>query len=245
MPEPQLSYDITIPVLDEEKRLPVSVPRLYEFLEATGINFTITIADNGSRDLTEVVTYELIKQYSKIKFVKIGKRGVGAALRASWDQSGADVIGYMDVDLATDIEHFREVATLFEGNSCDVVNGSRNLITSQVTNRSMLRTITSRGFNQILRTLLRVRFTDGMCGFKFLRRDVYAKLKAAGLKNDGWFFCTEFLYMAEKMGFLICEIPVKWADDKDSRVRLFRTIVYYLLEILKLRVRGLRELLNE
>ena len=85
--------------------------------------------------------------------------------------------------------------------------------------------------------LLNVNFTDGMCGFKFIRQSVYKKLVNCGIENDGWFFCTEFLYLSEKCGFSIYEIPVRWVDDRDSRVQLIKTIFYYLKEIFKLRLR--------
>ncbi len=240
MPQSYLTYDITIPVLNEEKRLTHGVNTLLDYLKSNKMNhFTVTIADNGSTDKTNIIAKDLVAKNSILKYISVGRRGVGLALKTAWDQSKADIIGYLDVDLATDLHHLQEVFSLFEQPSIDIVNASRNLPLSKVINRSLIRNITSYGYNQILQFMLKVHFTDGMCGFKFLRNAVYQQLKPQ-LTNDGWFFCTELLYLSEKNGFLIHEIPVKWTDDQDSRVKLIKTITYYLTEIVKLRFRKLK-----
>ena len=166
-------------------------------------------------------------------------------MKTAWNQSVADIVGYMDVDLATDIEHFKEVISIFEMGDVDIVNGSRNLPSSRVSNRKIIREITSRGFNILLRYILNTHITDGMCGFKFIRLDVYQNIAKYGIRNDGWFFCTEFLCLAERLGFVITEIPVRWQDDDDSRVRIVRLSAYYLREIVRLRFRKLRKISNE
>ena len=246
MSDYNLSYDITIPVLNEENRLYYGINTLIDYLKSIYMeNYTITISDNGSTDKTRLIAEGLIAKNKKIKYISVGKRGVGLALKTAWSQSNADIVGYMDVDLATDISCLQKVFNLLETTSSDIVNGSRNLSASSVKNRSFLRTITSRGYNKILKFILNVHFSDGMCGFKFLRNSAYKKLMALKPRNDGWFFCTEILYMAEKNGFCIQEIPVKWTDDRDSRVQLVKTIFYYLSEIVKLRFRKLNGFNNE
>lgn len=242
----KLSYDIVIPVLNEEKRLRRGVETISSFLAQNGFNnCRIIIADNGSSDDTAKIAIELCIEYPNTSYLSVGQRGVGLALKAAWGQSLADVVGYMDVDLATDLEHFKEVVALFEKDGVDVVNGSRNLPSSCVSNRKTIRKITSRSFNILLRCILNTQITDGMCGFKFTRRDVYQNIAKYGIRNDGWFFCTEFLCMAEKLGFSIAEIPVRWHDDQDSRAHIMRLSAYYLREIIRLRFRKLRKISDE
>jgi len=205
----KFSYDIVIPVLNEEKRLSTGIETISSFLASNDfINCRIVIADNGSSDGTAMVANELCVEYPNVAYLSVGQRGVGLAIKAAWGQSSADVVGYMDVDLATDLEHFKEVVAIFEGGGVHVVNGSRNLPGSRVSNRKMLREITSRGFNTLLRQILNTNITDGMCGFKFIRRDAYENIAECGIRNDGWFFCTELLYLAEGLGFTVTEIPV-------------------------------------
>lgn len=239
----QLSYDIVIPVLNEENRLRKGVETISSFLAQNDFNHCrIVIADNGSSDGTAKVAAELCTEYPIVVYISVGQRGVGLALKTAWSLSTADVVGYMDVDLATDLEHFKEVVAVFENGGVDIVNGSRNLPRSRVSNRKMIREITSRSFNTLLRYILDTHITDGMCGFKFIRREVFQNIAKYGIRNDGWFFCTEFLCLAERLGFNIAEIPVRWFDDQDSRARIMQLSAYYLREIVLLRFRKLRKI---
>lgn len=238
----KLTYDIAIPVLNEQNRLRKGIETFIQFINANQINHCrIIIADNGSTDSTIQIADELSKQYPDIvRYISLNKRGVGLALKSAFNTSTADVVGYMDVDLATDLSHFVTVVELMEKNPNLIVNGSRNLSQSKVMNRKLIRSITSYGFNQCLKLFLNVHFTDGMCGFKFLSRNVYEHINQKGLHNDGWFFCTELLCIGEWLNYSIHEIPVHWEDDQDSRVKLVSLSKYYLQEIFKLRNNPLR-----
>ena len=157
--------------MNEESRLERGVTKTVEFLEKSEIkNYSITLADNGSTDNTEKLATNLTERFPAVRALKVDRRGVGLALKQSWASSDADLIGYMDVDLATDLNHILEVYQIFQNNDeVDIINGSRLLPNSQVSNRSILRGITSRGFNFLLNTMLDVKFSDGMCGFKFIK----------------------------------------------------------------------------
>jgi glycosyltransferase involved in cell wall biosynthesis len=233
----EISLDITIPVLNEEKRLIKGVTETLSFLQNTSIkDYQITIADNGSTDKTELIANELVSQHPDVlRFIQVKQKGVGLALRNSWGSSTKDVIGYMDVDLATDLQHIQEAYDKIRIDQVDVVNGSRLLKGSEVINRTIVREITSRGFNFLLQQMLGVNFSDGMCGFKFLKRSIYKNLILTNIETDGWFFCAEILVKASWLGMNVQEIPVKWTDDNDSRVKLVSLSSSYLKEILRLR----------
>lgn len=232
-----LSIDITIPVINEEKRLENGIFKTIEFLKKSSIRrYRITIADNGSADSTEQIAKSLEKTYPCIRYIKVDKRGVGLALKKSWSDTNCDIIGYMDVDLATDINHLIDVYTAMQRDDVDIVNASRLLPESKVFNRAVVREFTSRGLNFILRLMLNIKFTDGMCGFKFIKKASYDKLAAFGLNNNDWFFCTELLIKAEWLGLNIYEIPVRWRDDGDSRVKFFDTTYKYMNEIIRLKL---------
>jgi hypothetical protein len=82
-------------------------------------------------------------------------------------------------------------------------------------------------------------FKDAQCGFKAIRRQVALDLLPL-VRDQGWFFDTELLVLAEKNGYLIKELPVLWTDDPDSRVRIFRTAAQDMRGLLRLRFGGLR-----
>jgi glycosyltransferase involved in cell wall biosynthesis len=175
-----------------------------------------------------------MEESDKVRYLRVGARGVGLALKTSWGNSQADIVGYMDLDLATDLSHLPEALAALRGGA-DIVYGSRLHRHSVVRGRSLKRTTVSKIFNLILRTYLGAKFSDGMCGFKFLRRPVFETVRAHGAQSDGWFFSTELLYVGQKLGFRLHELPVRWTDDPDSRVRIARLSIEYLKAMRRLK----------
>lgn len=229
-----MTFDVTIPVLNEEASLDRQVRILHAFLQknwpnAAETRWKIIIADNGSTDRTPEIALFLEKELPGVHLVKVPERGVGLALKTSWGQSTADIVGYMDLDLATDLAHFPDAISFIENDEFDIVYGSRLHAKSKVIGRTLKREITSRVFNFLLKIYLGVGFSDGMCGFKWLRRDRVAMLRAGGAESNGWFFSTELLTIAEWNSLKIKELPVKWTDDvTESKVNITRLAKQYL-----------------
>jgi putative flippase GtrA len=127
----------------------------------------------------------------------------------------------MDVDLSTDLDALLPlVAPLVSGHS-HVAIGSRLATNARVT-RGPKREAISRTYNLLLKATLRSSFSDAQCGFKAVRRDVAEALLPL-VEDQGWFFDTELLVLAEHNGLRIHEVPVDWVDDPDSRVDVVRT----------------------
>jgi glycosyltransferase involved in cell wall biosynthesis len=233
-----MTFDVSIPVLNEEATLERQVGILHGFLIEHFPHpgqWRIVIADNGSTDRTLEIARQLQARYPEVAVVNVPEKGVGLALKTSWGQSQADIVGYMDLDLATDLPHFLEAYRAIAEEGYDVVYGTRLHPRSQVIGRTLKREIASRGFNLILKLYLGVGFSDGMCGFKFLKREIYPRCYEKGAQNDGWFFSTELLVCAEWLGLKLYELPVKWTDDtSSSRVEIWPLVKRYL--------RGMREL---
>jgi putative flippase GtrA len=82
--------------------------------------------------------------------------------------------------------------------------------------------VISRGYNLILKATLGNGFSDAQCGFKAVRADV-ARVLLPLIEDNGWFFDTELLVLAEHNGLRIHEVPVDWVDDPDSRVHVAST----------------------
>lgn len=227
-----MTFDVTIPVLNEEATLQRQVRLLYDFLKAhypTPGQWRIVIADNGSTDNTRHLAAALGDELPEVCLVQVPEKGVGLALKTAWNASQADMVGYMDLDLATDLQHFIQAYNAIATEHFDLVYGSRLHRQSRVIGRSLKREITSRVFNFILKRYLHTRFSDGMCGFKWLRREYVKPLMEGGAVSNGWFFSTELLAVAEWKGLNICELPVVWRDDTtSSRVDILKLARQYL-----------------
>ncbi|MEV0380172.1 glycosyltransferase [Nonomuraea sp. NPDC050643] len=217
------SVDIVIPVLNEERALPGCVRTLTGFLDGFPLPWRITIVDNGSTDATWPVATELAGEFDRVHARRLDIRGRGAALRAAWQDSPADIVAYMDVDLSTDLDAlFPLVASVASGHS-EIAIGTR-LAHGSRTRRSLRRELVSRGYNALLRFGFGVRFSDAQCGFKAARTGVVRPLMDK-IEDDSWFFDTELLLLAEHNGLRVHEVPVDWIEDTDSRVRVVRTAI--------------------
>jgi glycosyltransferase involved in cell wall biosynthesis len=214
--------NITVPVLNEEAQLAENVGKLRTFLRGqTRFTWEIVIADNGSTDRTPEIAEELGRQWPEVRTVHLAVKGRGRALREVWNESPAEILSYMDVDLSTDLEAFwRLIAPLAEGRY-DVATGSRLLPTSQTT-RCWKRELISHAYNRLVRVCFRTRFSDAQCGFKAITRKAAAELLPL-VEDDAWFFDTELLVWAERCGYRILDLPVRWVEDCDSRVKILRT----------------------
>src|SRR5271154_2289936 len=228
-----LQVDIVVPVRNEEHDLAPSVRRLVSYLrESFPFTARVTIADNGSTDGTWAIADRLARDLDEGRAVGMGPAGRGRGLGAVWSQSDAEVLAYMDVDLSTDLNALLPlVAPLLSGHS-DVAIGSRLAPGARVV-RGPKRELISRCYNMLLRTCMGARFSDAQCGFKAIRRD-QARALLSLTEDNGWFFDTELLVLAERAGLRIHEVPVDWVDDADSRVNVVATALGDLRGIVRL-----------
>ena len=234
------SLVITIPVLNEEKTLKRQINLLLDFISINlqAYSVSVVIANNGSVDSTEAIAKELATKNSSIHLVSLNEQGVGLALKTSWAKYPGDFLGYMDLDLATDLSHIRESLSILEDGYADIVNGSRLLKNSRVSKRSLIRTLASKCFNRIIYIAFNSKFTDGMCGFKFYStKKLDSFFENTFFQSDGWFFATEFLILADMQNFRILEIPINWTDGETTKVKIIRLSLKYLKEILSLKHR--------
>jgi glycosyltransferase involved in cell wall biosynthesis/putative flippase GtrA len=216
--------DVIVPVYNEERTLEPGIRRLHEYLSNDfPFSWRITIVDNASTDDTRSQADRLARELPRVRASHLDRKGRGFALRCAWGASDADVVAYMDVDLSTGLGALLPlVAPLVSGHS-DVAIGSRLAPGSHVA-RHPKREIISRTYNLILRAVLATRVRDAQCGFKAVRRGVAQRLLPA-IEDDGWFFDTELLVLAERNGLRIHEVPVDWVDDTDSRVHVVSTAI--------------------
>jgi glycosyltransferase involved in cell wall biosynthesis len=231
--EPRI--DIVVPVYNEQAALEHSIRRLHSFLAAElPFAWRIVIADNASTDSTLSIARGLAGRLDRVTVLHLPAKGRGRALRAAWSASDADVVAYMDVDLSTNLRALLPlVAGLISGHS-DVAIGSRLAPGARVV-RGPRRELISRSYNRLLRLVLGARFSDAQCGFKALRADAARRLLPQ-VEDQGWFFDTELLVLAQRQGLRIHEVAVDWVDDPDSRVDILPTALTDLRGVIRMRM---------
>jgi putative flippase GtrA len=217
-----LALDVAVPVYNEEQTLERSIRTLHAYLAASiDVPWRITIANNASTDATAAIADRLVRELPNVVAIHMLEKGRGRALKRVWLDSPAHVLAYVDADLSTDLEALPPlIAPLLSGHS-DVAIGTRLARNSRVV-RGAKREFISRSYNLLLRSTMSVKFSDAQCGFKAVRRDVAQHLIPL-IEDDGWFFDTELLIIAERSGLRIHEVPVDWVDDPNSSVDVAST----------------------
>ena len=236
-----VDVEIVVPVYNEAPQLAERITALRSFLdESFPFRALVTIVDNASTDDTYEVAAGLAAGLRGVAVIRLSRKGRGYALRSAWSTSLAPVVAYMDVDLSTSLSALLPlVAPLLSGHR-DVAIGSRLARGAHVV-RGPKRELISRSYNLLLRLTLRGRFSDAQCGFKALRRDAAEKLLPL-VEDNEWFFDTELLVTAERLGLRIGEVPVDWVDDPDSRVDIVTTATDDLRGVWRMLVRRPKQL---
>lgn len=227
---------IIFPVLNERLRLESGITRTVEYLNKIQFeDYEIIIVDNGSEDETPQIAAGLCKRYPRVQYERIAVRGVGAAFRRGVELSHGDVVGYMDIDLSTNIKHLGEAIHIFRTREeIEYINGSRFAKESDTRGRKWYRKITSQGLLILLKLFLGMKSTDAICGFTFVRRQTALSLVEGCSQDNGWFYMIEFLLRAEKRGVMILDYPVEWQEDYNTTVKVFKTVCNYLVQIARL-----------
>lgn len=231
------SINLLFPVLNERLRLESGIERTIEYVRSNvQIPCRLTILDNGSEDETPEIGRHLQEKHEEVRYVRVGERGVGVAFRKGIELNECDLVGYMDIDLSTDIKYLGKTIEAFLADpELQYVNGSRFSKKSDVKGRKWYRKITSKGLVILLKVLFHMKATDAVCGFTFLRREAAEQLVRESSKDNGWFYTIEFLLRAERDGMKIYDMPVEWQEDYNTTVKIWKTIKNYLVQMVKLK----------
>lgn len=213
---------VTLPAYNEAPRLESTVNRLTDVLGRAGIRYRLAIAEDGSTDGTPELLQRLQKHRPELLVQSLSERmGRGYALRVLWNTVEADVYSFTDVDLATTPESLLAgLEAIYRG--ADVVTGSRYVAGSVVV-RPPFRSFASRFYNWLIRLMFRDEVRDHQCGMKLFTSDAAARLLPL-TSEDSWFWDTEILLWAKKLGMRVDEIPVYWTERKAKRTEVVRLI---------------------
>ena len=233
MSDNTLSINLLFPVLNERLRLENGIEHSMEYLRKNvTIPYQLTILDNGSDDETPEIGMALDKKYPEVTYVRVGERGVGVAFRKGIELNTCDIVGYMDIDLSTDLKYLSKTIEMFQKDSTlQYVNGSRFSKESDTKGRKWYRKITSMGLVILLKSIFHMKATDAVCGFTWLRKDAAEELVKESSNDNGWFYTIEFLLRAERKGMKIYDMPVEWQEDYNTTVKIWKTIKNYLVRI--------------
>jgi glycosyltransferase involved in cell wall biosynthesis len=233
---------IIIPAYNEEKRIGNTLEEYANFftekIKSKEVeDFEIIVVINNTKDKTEEIVRKAGKKYRQIKYLNFKQGGKGFAIIEGFKEAlkhENELIGFVDADMATTPEAFYELVEKING--YDGAIASRWLKGSVIkTKQTIMRIITSRGFNFLVRALLFLSYKDTQCGAKlFKRKAVQSIIGDIGITK--WAFDIDLLFKMKRKGFNIKEIPTIWEDKKESKLDLFRTPLQMFLALVRLRL---------
>ena len=234
--------EFCLPVHNEEKILEFNILKLCRYLQNKYYYFDwrIIIINNGSSDKTKNISEEIVKNHgSIIKLINIPKSGKGRALKTYWNETGADILVYMDVDLAVSLDNIDDLIKPILHNKADLTIGSRLLHKSKV-ERSFVRELSSKMYNCLSRFILGHKFSDIQCGFKAINTKELQKHSKYILDNE-WFFDTELVFYFNHFGAHVKEIPVDWQEERydlrKSKLNIFKNGAKFIVNLVNLKRR--------
>ena len=210
------SVTIVIPVYNDVQALGRAVPVVLETISSISDEYELIIAEDASTDGSSELAAKFAREHAQIIHMHRDERlGRGSALSLAAKKSKGEIFCYFDVDLATDISHLGDLLGLI-ARGYDMATGSRLLPDSRIT-RSTDREVKSRGYNFLVRLILKSRLSDHQCGFKAFRTDVLRDLLDE-TRDIHWFWDTEILVRGQHKGLRIAEIPVAWTEGEGTTV---------------------------
>lgn len=220
-PDP-VEISLVIPAYNESAGLERAVEAARAALAPLG-SYEIIIAEDGSTDGTDRTAARLAARHPEVRHLHSDTRlGRGGALRRAFPAARGRILAYMDADLATDVTHLPALFGAVRGGA-DIATGSRRVPGARA-ERTAKRNFLSGAYNAWVRLWLGSKVRDHQCGFKAFRREAALSLLER-VASDGWFWDTETLVRAQRAGMEVVEIPVRWQEQRQTKVRLGRDIL--------------------
>jgi len=216
---------IIIPAHNEEKRIGRTLEAYASYFQQHPFSVQFLVVLNACTDTTRSVVEKVQQVHSSISLLDLKPGGKGFAIRQGFQhalQTSADLIGFVDADMATSPEEFDKLIR-----ACVDVDGviaSRYMPGSIVVPpRPFIKRWGSKLFYEPLVSLLfGMRYYDYQCGAKLFKRSVIEAVTPE-LTIDHWAFDVELLYVCKKHGFTIKEVPTEWHDQADSKLNIGRS----------------------
>lgn len=237
---------VVIPVYNESSRIGRSLEAVVSYFDAIGDPFEILVVDDGSEDDTVAVARRHERVHRCVRVLEEPHRGKASAVLAGMTAARGEVVGFMDIDLATPLDTWTAARKALD-TGAGVAIGSREGIGAKRVGEPEYRHIMGRVFNGLVRALLLPGIHDTQCGFKFFTREALQDIlprqrlyrDAAEVRSPRvTAFDVELLFIARLHGHAIEVIPVTWEYGDHSKVNPVTDTIQNLRDVLTVRING-------
>ena len=228
-----MRLSFVVPLYNEEKRIRKSIQEIEGFQARLPFESEWIFVDDGSGDQTKNIAGPLLEKIPH-RWIRLEvNQGKGRAVQRGMLEAQGDVVFFMDADLSTPLAEYEKLLKPLK-NGYEIAIGSRGPGAQIVVHQNPLRETMGKIFNRIARGLTFKGIHDSQCGFKAFRREV-VNLLFSKQKISGFSFDAEILYLAQKKGFRIAEVPITWVNSKESRVRILRDSLEMFVDLFRIR----------
>ena len=208
---------IVIPAFNESSRIIPTLESIASYLHEQVYSWEVLVVDDGSSDGTADLVDEWSRARCNVRVIRREHFGKGWAVKAGMLEAAGRNRFMCDADLAMPIDYL-DMFLARMGDGVDIVVGSREAEGSRRFDEPAYRHLMGRLFNWVVRLIAVSSIQDTQCGFKCFRDHAAMKLFSRQ-RTRGMGFDVELLYVAQKMGLEIEELPIYWYHHADSRVR--------------------------
>jgi dolichyl-phosphate beta-glucosyltransferase len=232
------AFSLVIPAFNEADRIGKTLTVTLDYLHNQASGSELIVVNDGSTDATSAIVREVFAAAGSIATRLIENspnRGKGAAVRTGLLAATKPIGLFSDADLSTPIDETPKLLGPIIAGEVDIAFGSRGLDRRLIGERQpWRREQAGRVFNLLVRVATGLPFWDTQCGFKAFRLEACRPILEQA-RTDGFGFDVELLYLAQRAGLRIREIPVRWNHYEGSKVRIFHDSLRMLHEVIALR----------
>ena len=222
-----------IPAFNEERRIYSTLEATIEYLSKQSFSWEILVMDDGSTDKTASLVRTFSSSDKRVKLINLPHKGKGVAVQQGMLQAMGAYRFFADADLSMPIDQFDRFYPRLIGDF-DIAIASREISGARRLKEPKLRYIMGRAFNLITRLFALKGIPDTQCGFKLFRGEIADRLFSVQ-RTQGFSFDIEILFLAQKSGLNIIQIPIDWYYNGDSKVQRFRDAFLMIKDILIIR----------
>jgi dolichyl-phosphate beta-glucosyltransferase len=236
-----IAISLILPAFNEAARIVSTIQEISDYFQGRRLRYELIVSADGD-DGTRELARELMSANSAIKVIgENARRGKGRGIREGVSVASGQIIGFADADNKVPIQEFGKIEPWLAA-GFDVVIGSRGMQDSKVERAQPLyRRLGSKGFGMFMHSVVGLPdIVDTQCGFKFFRGEVARDLFRRQ-RIDGYMYDVEILALAQRLGYRIQQVPIRWQDDADSRLQLLSGNLRNAIDIFKIRL-SLRQL---
>ena len=239
------NISVVIPAYNEAKRLPGTLRAAEKYFGTRNLSREILIVDDGSQDDTVQICLNLRDKITGLQILRNGRnRGKGFSVRHGILEASAPLVLMMDADQSSPMEELDKLLPSVRDGQSDIAIGSRALKESQIlVHQPLYREPLGFLYNDIIQLLVLKGIQDTQCGFKLFRRDVARDVFPLG-RLSGFAFDVEILFIARKLGYCITEIPIRWQNDPNTKIKILRHGLNMLADLFRIRWNDWKGLYN-